>query len=199
VSIPYFSEPKTVWEIVARHSEILDRGLDDSYRIYGSRMPDGSMNYKAYSTLAKQYKDFLQVAQQDFGRVGIDTANHQMERYLYSNFNGGLSNVMAQTRIAASYGLLQILYSTAVEKADYSELPLPENLNLTDVGLFFSLKWQKSILRTSLEQNDSDESGNDWSLAYEQAFWALLYPKWNPGEVGYTIGVVAFSRNYLPR
>jgi hypothetical protein len=156
------------------------------------------MNYSIYPRINEYYVSLLTLAKRDYDSAAPDTANEQMARYLYAEYKGGTNNIIAQTRIAASYGLLQILYSTAVDEENYSEQALPEELNVTDIGMRISMQRQKRLLQERLRLNGSDETENDWSIGYDQAFLAHVYHLWNPRS-GYTVEVLQFSRVYQPR
>ena len=156
------------------------------------------MNYAAYPGLANNYADILTKARKRYGTMAADSANHQMARFLFSEYQGGTSTLIAQTRIASSYGLLQILYSTAVGDEEFAETVPPEELNITDIGMKLSIERQKRMLRERLRLNRTDEGEDNWGVGYEQAFLTHVYHQWN-SRTGYPLEVFRFSRLYLPR
>ena len=155
------------------------------------------MNYGPYTDMQREYVKYLEDAS-SYGGARIDTANARWAWFLYSDWNGGLINTIAQTRIASSYGLLQIMYSTSATDEGYSESVLPEYLNVNVVSFPMCIKRQKRLLRSALGRNGNSESGYNWSIGYDQAFLSLLYPQWNSTQ-GYTVEVLQNSQKYLPQ
>jgi hypothetical protein len=141
--------------------------------------------------------------------------------FLMNKFNGGLTNSIAQTRIASSYGLLQILYTTAYDEHNYpiTNNDRPENLNEIKLAMDYAVEHLKKLF--SDWNKFSLEVDNNWSSKYsgqlnskyaifpkptagfEQALSVMHY-KWNPGEQenGYAIyhkKVLNNSKRFLPR
>lgn len=109
----------------------------------------------------------------------------------------GRMNIYAQTRIAGSYGLLQMLYRTALERKYLEDISyLPENLNVTGTVMQLSISYQKRLLKEGLQI--SNESYGDWPQGYEMSFCTFVYAKWNWIE-GYPREVVMNSRHFLPQ
>ena len=155
------------------------------------------MDYSAYPFLKNTYDLYLEGSRR-YRSAKVDTANARMARYLYTKYLGNAGGIVAQTRIASSYGLLQILYSTAVGDERYPEDKLPEDLNITDIGLQVSLKREERILRTNLMLIKENASRSNWSTGYEMGFNLLLYAVWNTSD-DYGTRVLVLSQNYLPR
>jgi len=141
--------------------------------------------------------------------------------FLKNKFNGGLTNHIAQTRIASSYGLLQVLYTTAYKEHNYPTTynDRPENLNEVRIGMNYAVEHLKKLFNNWNEF--SLETDNSWSSNYsgqlnkkyaifpkptagfEQAIGVMHY-KWNPGEqkngnATYHKKVLNNSKRFLPR
>jgi hypothetical protein len=192
--------------MIVDHSQLVNNIPDKEHRVYGVRRADGTMNFAPYKSVQAIYDDFLR----DFLRRRLSSeeaaqkANEEMITYLRDKWDGGvtggpkgLKNIKAQTRIASSYGLLQMLYSTALER-EYPEdrEHLPEDLNVTSTMLLLSMKHQKKILTERL--SPSVEAGNHWPEGFENGFYLLVYPKWNTSE-SYPAQVMRKSRSYVPQ
>lgn len=91
-----------------------------------------------------------------------------------------MSNGIAQTRTAASYGLMQIIYISAVRYRDYPfdtyDKPgnhLPEYLNIADTNLTYSVPFLLSKIQSELEtEGDGSNKPNEWVLGFENT---LIY------------------------
>lgn len=149
-----------------------------------------------------------------------------MIKYLRDEFtdevgNVGMKNMIAQTRIASSYGLLQILYTTAYDEHNYptNNNDRPENLNEVKISMDYAVEHLKKLFNNYNEF--SIETDNNWvskftgqlnkkyplfpkpTAGFEQAL-GVMYYKWNPGENenGYAIyhkKVLNNSKRFLPR
>jgi len=131
-------------------------------------------------------------------------ANEDMIEFLRDTWDGGvkggtkgLKNIKAQTRIASSYGLLQMTYPLALSRTYPDDVNhLPENLNMTYPIIDLCMVYQKDILKRRL--TPAVESANNWPEGYENGFYLLVYPEWN--VIGsYPAEVFKKSRSYLPQ
>ncbi|MEX2116292.1 MAG: hypothetical protein WEB37_05345 [Bacteroidota bacterium] len=199
--IPYFTQQVSVWQVIVDHSELLETGGPD-HRLYGRQVAD-TMDFRPYSRMQQRYSAFLKLAKRKHPKAFADSANAQMARYLrydwrpVKNSSVGGENIIAQTRLASSYGWLQMLYTTALERR-YPEdgTRLPEILNVTDTCMTYSLRYQKSLLVTNL--GAPLERGNDWPGGYENAFYLYVLPAWN-SIATYPASVMRRAQGYLPK
>jgi hypothetical protein len=146
----------------------------------------------------------------------IEANNLARERFadfLKNDWNGGLKNVYAQTRIAASYGLLQNLYTTARSQGlSKNNDDRPELLNEPQ-GFIYNIYYYMFLF----ENNNGFplSTNNNWVSSFknkpygsakpgfEEALKVIAY-KWNPGEKDknnkpiYHVDVFKNMNNFLP-
>ena len=82
---------------------------------------------------------------------------------------------VAQTRSAATYGLLQMGYPTAVARKYPMDLTsgstgnLPENINITQTNLELAIPYLELKLESELEhEGDSETPESYWTLGYKK-------------------------------
>jgi hypothetical protein len=198
-SIDYPYPNKSVWDMIYDHSQLVSDIDDGPHRLYGTRRSDGTIDFSPYDTVQARYDEMLQFFK-DQGvsvEVAADSANVNMIVYLRDRWNGGTRNIKAQTRIAASYGLLQMMYTKGLERGYKEDREhLPEYLNITDTIMVLSMEYQKYLLKKGL--SSGQESGNNWSTGYDEAFWTHVYGIWNK-KIWYRYGVEAKSHLYSPQ
>ncbi len=151
-----------------------------------------------------------------------DSARIALIDFLKNDFNGKLDSIPAQTRIASSYGLLQILYTTALKEHNYptSDSSRPENLNEVKISMDYAIQHLKKLFNrwngfstdsssnwaSNYQGNDENDDGYDFpkpSPGFEETL-AVMHHFWNPGEhVGtnatYHEKVLNNSKKFLPR
>ena len=203
---PYPFPNKSVWDMVYDHSQLVNEVLDDEHRVYGIRRTNGTMNFSPYKRVDSIYNEFLDVYLDDDVPIveAAANANEDMIEFLRDTWDGGvkggtkgLKNIKAQTRIASSYGLLQMTYPLALSRTYPDDVNhLPENLNMTYPIIDLCMVYQKDILKRRL--TPAVESANNWPEGYENGFYLLVYPEWN--VIGsYPAEVFKKSRSYLPQ
>jgi hypothetical protein len=142
---------------------------------------------------------------QDAIRAAKDTAFQQFE----NKYAVGTLKEIAQTRIAASYGLLQILYPSGVRYRNYPTDAdhLPENLMEVDRLFQYAVPFINNQLGRELQLQGTSEQ-NNWPQGFEMTFRATLnfynkgflkkiFPKrYLNGTYGEN--VMTKSNNYLP-
>ena len=211
--------PQTVWDIVKKYSQIVEYPSPGGVVKYGSRKRKGQVGtnkdssmwfYDIYSAPQKIYDDFLGVlwkklqVDNDEKRVkAYAQARDSLATYLRDKWNGGvtgaiagLKNIPAQTRIASSYGLLQILYTTAGGRG-FNKKSLPEYLNVTDTSMTYSISALLKYINDVLKK-EKNHLGN-WSNGLEGLFKnKVWFPKWNKKR-NYGSKVLESIKNYLPQ
>jgi len=100
-----------------------------------------------------------------------------MIKYLRDEFTDGvgtigMKNMIAQTRIASSYGYFQALYTTALgwgydEEAEH----LPENLNTFEVLFPLVIQKYSGYL--------SNQEVNNWNSGFETTIKDKVFSNWN--------------------
>jgi hypothetical protein len=200
--IPYATTPQTVWDMVTAYSD-LDGDCPSSQRIYGRKESDGRMTFRkiyGYKSIQLIYNSILNIKQ---GNKKNPTANDitaaydSIVVYLRDSWNGGLDSMIAQTRIASSYGLQQLMYGTAVDRGYLVDNQhCPEELNINNIFYPFCMKHQKYLLKEILGSKALNE--NNWSGGYDDIFFRMLN-NWNPKMANYEQDVMLYSKNYLPK
>lgn len=107
--------------------------------------------------------------------------------------------MVAQTRLASSYGLLQMMYGTAVWRLEYPSTDPnvgPEDLNVTSTGMYYSLEHMKKMLISRLTSS-GEENGN-WPKGFEFYFKKYVWPEWN-SDPTYPRIVSSNSQKFLPQ
>jgi len=200
--------PVKVWYFVENYSQLIDPSKLD---VFGERMADGKMDFRkwGYGTIQTHFDSMYNYFRDPRGgSLGLseplsvlssaDSARKHFIDFLKNTWKGGLDNIVAQTRIAASYGLFQTVYTTALDR-DYPEddESLPEELNMPGTNLLLSIEYQRSLMIENL--GNDFECGNNWGRGLEESFAAFVYyPKWNRRR-GYPADVFSRVRDFVPK
>jgi hypothetical protein len=149
------------------------------------------------------------------GKVAANFAIEVMEnRFHWKEYGDDYNNFYAQTRISTSYGMIQMLYATAVTgrftETDSQYQPAnsvfmnrsagtlpPERLNEIDYSFprYVDLMLQK--LRTTLG-DPATIPEYEWNGGFEKV-WGSTFQQHNPGEKDYGKVVLSLSQGYLPQ
>jgi hypothetical protein len=199
---PYPSNPTTVWQIIEDYSDLVNLV---TLRKYGSRRAtensskqDGILYfYGTYSYPQKKYNEYKKEAYKKYD-VKIhpenepqanNDARNSLVNHLKNEWDGGIKdgkkglvNIKAQTRIAASYGLLQILYTTARYNFGYPKNLLPEELIEPN-----NMQYSKKKVLYHLNKLKTKENGNEnnWNLGLEGSIRDYIWHQWNPNYKKY--------------
>jgi len=198
----YETTPQSVWYFINRYTNIIqDPPPYGGNSLYGVKNSTGRLvfsNYKIpkyeYDRIRKTvYKELNILTElEDFN--ANQKARLRFIEYMSKNFNGGLVNRSAQSRIASSYGPLQIMYTTALDCGYPQSLTdIPENLNVLEDFFPFALKYFNSLL--NVESNNQD---NNWDDGYENIMKAT-YHDWNRYITNYDINVIKYGIQFNPQ
>jgi hypothetical protein len=108
-----------------------------------------------------------------------------------ANKTKGMINMIAQTRIASSYGLLQSLYTTVLDEHSYptGNNNNPEKLNEVDTSMVYSMKDLKKIFKN--KNGFSLDKSDNWVSQ------RTLYPHPNDGfEEALQVMFIMWNFNY---
>ena len=209
--ISYVLYPKTLWDFVYDYSQLATidppRGdiTPEQHAIYGKRTADGRMDFgkETYPRMQKMFDqlyEFYDGQLQGPDKVrAADLARELMASTMRDQWNGvGWQSIMAQTRIASSYGLLQVLYTTATEERDYPTgfSNRPEDINDTKTCMDFSMMHLDDLVKKAIRSKLGGKQ-NDWRGGFEGAFADYIYPRWNRKET-YAQTILINSLNHLP-
>jgi len=200
--ISYPTSPKTIWWMVTQYSRLVDLSPQGNINLYCGREADGKLNFVdpyGYKEMQKIYNGVLKGIQgnkPDPSSEDIEKARIKMIEHLRDHWNDGLKSHYAQTRIASSYGLLQILYTKAIDRGYKLDAQhLPEDLNENEIFFPLSMKFHKGNLKEVL--GESVEEGNDWIMGYEDAF-VEMFKRYNE-KSDYVDKIMTDSQKYLPK
>jgi hypothetical protein len=198
--IPYPTIAHKAWWYLEQHSDLVRPS--PQLRMYARREEDGRMNFEAYGgrTVQRVYDGFLHEEIQrtpQSEQAAIERARQRMIVHLRDRWQGGLNNFWAQTRLASSYGLLQVLFSTAVDRGYPENLSnrAPELLNENPIFFPFAMAHQQWLLLQVLGVNSGLEG--EWPQGFETTFLQVING-WNPWRPGYEERTLQYSMNYLP-
>jgi hypothetical protein len=198
----YLKSPTKVWDIIKKYSTIEENIAPGGVIIYGRKESNDSLNFEryGYSTVQNIYNKILSHFQGKKNKADSSVfkeARDSTITYLRKSWNGGLENLIAQTRLASSYGLLQLLHSTAIiEGYPDSSSKAPEDLNINSINLPLSMKRLLKFLKNNGLLGDSLKIDN-WPYGYEATFQRMLIG-WN-SRVKYSNEVLENSKSYLPK
>ncbi len=198
----YINTPTKVWEIVKRYSTLVENSPPGGVTKYCKRASNDSLDFSryGYSTVQSLYNNILSYFQGKKSRADssdFHNARDSIITYLRDYWRGGLNNHWAQTRLASSYGHLQLLLKTAIEEGypDSSTKP-PEDLNIN------SIHWPLAMKRISRFLNEKGLVGaaskeSKWPYGYEATFQRMLIG-WN-SRIYYSNEVLINAKSYLPK
>jgi hypothetical protein len=193
----------TIWEILFKYSKTLNpNSTSNLYPI--SLWYDGDA-IKGWNSCYKK-----KLREVNDKQAAIDYAN----AWLRDEYQKGIiSECTAQTRSVASYGLMQMMYTTAVIERGYpfesiggTQTHLPEYLNLTDTSLTYGTQYLNSKINEELkEEGDGIGKPDNWTLGYERTIIvglnmyngkSLLTKRYN---WFYGFKILSFSEQYKPQ
>ena len=191
----------TVWDIYSEKATLYNFNIP-AYRGFKEKWT--SFRVMWADSLLK--KGLAKNVVEDSAQVLADTS---YSKFLKFEIGGkGMYGVPAQTRISASYGLMQQVYACAVEAFNSSwELNypnnnaqfLPEYLMIPDINIEYASKHYLGKLRLSLGSTvytREDTWPKDHAL--ELSYWSGLL-KYNGGkDKTYPNSILGFLDNYLP-
>jgi hypothetical protein len=195
--IDYIRKAKTVWGIIKDYSQLANPNNSSQY---GKRNADHTMSYnkKRFKEIQNKYDEFLNSYKENKRLTSVDAAdcaNVRMVKYFKNEWKKGKAKTtVAQTRCASSYGLIQLLYTTARDDSrgiKYEKDALPENLNLLS---FFSdfIKYEQRLLNKGLTQE------NNWDSGFEITIKKKILAMWNTAE-DYPPTIISNSQMFLPQ
>jgi hypothetical protein len=209
--IPYIQYPKSLWSFIYDYSELAIPGppraeiSTSQHKIYGERTADGKMIFRGYETMEGGIQEWYNNEYDHF--KDKENAGNLAREALASSFRDdifgiGAQNIPAQTRIASSYGYLQILYTTAIGDEEHGGVSYPtnlrpEDLNKASICELYQFAHLKNIVDGQIGKLLMDSAG-EWPNGFEKFILDFVYPEWNP-RGNYPYEVLEFSTYYLPQ
>lgn len=210
----YPTEPVSVWYMIENYSRIVHTSPPGGLEKYGNRRGNGELYfYDVYTTPQKKFNKLQADANEKYDvknnhskkTIANNEARENFIKFFRDEWNGevsgnrkGLKNIKAQTRIAASYGLLQLTYPTAIGGTVNYPVNLenlPEELLETE-----NLKWAFNHLTYFINDavNTQTNKNGNWQEGLEGTYLNRIWKRWNKWKVGYPEEVLGFSNNYKP-
>ena len=197
----YVTTPHSVWYFIEQYTNIVQSPAPyGGPSLFGvKRSSDNKLIFTNYLTPRNQYKD---IRIENYQNLGLDpktenaaaneSARLEFISKMSSEYSGGLNSIQAQTRVASSYGPVQLLYGTATDRGylQGSNNP-PENLNIMNVFWPLAMNHIKILLN-----QESGNNNNNWPDGFE-ATLKNIYRLWN-GRSGYPDEVARNIPKFLP-
>jgi hypothetical protein len=195
---PYLKYVGTVWDYLYAHSSSINPDVNflDPTDIYPAVNRNGMLVW--YSGPAERWQNIFS-AVINYGGA-LDQAYAEANNWLEEIYADGNMDNLAQTRMASSYGLFQILYPTAKSKENYTvedDHP-PEKLNESQIGPTYAVPFLLKQVQIVLKKNSDGDS--NWSQGYEETFrWAFSYYHNDKIKSAYGVDIVDVrSLKYSP-
>jgi hypothetical protein len=208
--IPYpTNDYKTIWERFFEQSWDLNGGTGTNRYPKRTWYTDPSDEWQLkYNKKAHE----LSVYQLTEDEVDIAAREYANEWLRDEYREGVMSEGIAQTRTAASYGLMQMLYMTAVdrhypfERTSDPPVPapchLPEYINITDTNLAYAVPFLLAKIKDELiTQGDGSGKAYNWSYGFESTILVGLNlyngkKKDDPERYSWHYGFEVFDKVY---
>ena len=227
----YWGYQGTIWDLFYKNCKqvnpFAERDLypDKGASKWPDKFSDGWNNEKkqaelVYKSNLKKAKELELISQDQYISFMEDADDYTrlVANYWAKNkFKDGIMNRIAQTRISTSYGLMQVLYTSATAYLHYPEeyytdpMPqvpsyLPEYLNEKDKSLKYGSEGIAFYVKKEIEYKNDDKD-NNWTAGFERTFIIGLYG-YNHGfnknsnkryiNKGYGYDVLKRAQKYLP-
>ena len=177
----YHGYQGTIWDLFFAYSSNLNKDIEygDRNDLYPSINRRGVRLWYVSAwegwigALRRAYNNSS--AEDIISGVAFEAARDAANEWLKYNYNGGILNRgVAQTRIAASFGILQLTYTTAVLARSYphDDKHLPETINNQDTVLTYAVPYLNDQLTN--EKVDQHDDQNNWHLGFEETLRLAL-------------------------
>jgi hypothetical protein len=171
----------TIWDYLFDHCKDINPSVSDADNYYPrkEKIWYDTPREKWIELYNKHYEIFIKKNKKEVAKsLAIDSANTWVKDKWQDGVMGKDESI-AQTRSAASFGLLQILYTTANGERKYpiDDDHLPEYLNITKTCFSYAIPYLKGKLafnlNISIKDDDWEETlnnKNNWSLGLEETY-----------------------------
>jgi len=184
--IQYPNSVQTIWEYFDDHRNLYENFL---VRIFDETYPE------FIDSIEANYRD-LNITVSD--EIIEQEARDSLWYHVRYNYHGGFENHIAQTRIIASYGKLQLVYYNGITEAsrgypnDFQTTPIserhnpPERLNNTE-HYYFSFALRHLIAKFWSPNRWNFYQEGNWTEGYERT-WRKVLNNYNGNLSGYGSG-----------
>jgi hypothetical protein len=128
-------------------------------------------------------------------KIASDSTDSRIFRWLQYEYQGGMAGKIAQTRLAASYGIMQVVYSGSSVYPQNDQQFLPESLSVASTSIEYGVKTlvSKFHLKSVVGKNFDNAT---WSSGLETSYGNALF-QYNRSR-DYPPQVVSLLPNYMP-
>ena len=128
-------------------------------------------------------------------KIASDSTDSRIFRWLQYEYQGGMAGKIAQTRLAASYGIMQVVYSGSSVYPQNDQQFLPEGLSVASTSIEYGVKTlvSKFHLKSVVGKNFDNAT---WSSGLETSYGNALF-QYNRSR-DYPPQVVSLLPNYMP-
>ncbi|MGD0589993.1 MAG: hypothetical protein ABSA44_04230 [Bacteroidota bacterium] len=189
---PYLKYQGRIWDYFFAHSKTLNPNVSDDNNLYP--MYNSNQTLLWYKDAARTYNYLIMEYVMLGGDLssGVNAANNWLENF-YGEGQGCSLTQLAQTRMASSYGLLQILYGTAQYSQKYpvDDDHSPEKLNENETNLTYATRYFLKLLNKNINNMPSQ-----WKNGFEQTL-ELIYSEYRGDNAisQYGKNVINYAKN----
>jgi len=191
----YWGYQGTIWDLFYKNcKEVNPSAENDLYPNSGVSKWPIRLRAKWKSEYLKYYNikfneigeenDFLFVSEAEFEAIS-NFARENANNSTKNEFDDGILNDPAQTRISSSYGLMQVLYTSATAFLNYPKdyytnttsetaIHLPEYLNEKDISLKYGAEGISYYVDQEINYK-KDKKNKNWTAGFERTFEIGLY------------------------
>ena len=185
----------TVWDYYWNHTDFYSLNIYSGVKEIENSWENININ-TARELYGKTPEELVGIEKQ----ATDDSTNARFFRWAKFDYRGGMQNMVAQTRICGSYGILQLMYYGAEEYPKNKEQYRPEDINDYRVGFEYGVKHLigKFNLQSILGGHFSDPTWNGGLEAkYKQA--VKRYNGRGPAAEDYANDVISRVPQYKPK
>jgi hypothetical protein len=203
----YVQEAQSVWYFIQQYSTIESSPAPSGHSLFGSRDTYGNLVFKGYPIPINEYQNKRSEVYFELGLdediENINANNIARQRFItyfsdeYDSDDGyiGLNNRPAQSRIASSYGPIQIMYINATLRGYSTGLTdLPENLSINDTFFPFAMAHYIRLLEEQIGTGNASTS--NWPQGFENCLNEVFH-RWN-STFDYDTDIMRDANNFLP-
>jgi hypothetical protein len=184
------------WENISMYGISITNSKGETNYIYSGDKKEKTWEDECKKASQELYEKKPEELTSEQFRVASDSTDARFFRWVRYEHHSGMENKVAQTRIMASYGLLQLVYFYA-DTRDYPKNNtqyLPEDINDNSKGLEAGIKHFKRKLNEVLKNKFDNPT---WESGLEKAYYDALI-LYNTSD-SYRKTVKSYIPDFLPR
>ena len=182
----------TIWDYYWNHVSFYSLAIyptgekEDQWEIFNDEIREELYGNKTDDELSAAEKQILS-----------DSTDARFFRWAKSEYDGGMENMIAQTRLYASYGLLQLVYKGGTEYPQNNTSYRPEDINDHTIGFKYGVQHLigKFNLKNVLNGHFTDST---WQAGLEKKYKQTV-GLYNGAGDSYANDVISRVQNFLPK